>query len=57
MIDTDYDGEIFNVVHSDVPARKQDFVAGEYELDLPQGSARVAVKITDMLGEETVIVG
>lgn len=57
MIDTDYDGETFDVAYSDVPTRKQDFVTGEYELDLPRASAKIAVKITDMLGEETVIVG
>ena len=55
MIDTDYDGKTFNVIHSDVPAKKSDFVAGEYELDLPKASKKVAVKITDMLGEETII--
>lgn len=55
MIDTDYDGKTFNVVHSDVPAKKSDFVAGEYELDLPKTSRKVAVKITDMLGEETLV--
>lgn len=54
MIDTDYDGVVFNVVHADVPARKADFVAGEYTLDVPEGGATVAVKITDMLGEEVL---
>jgi adenine-specific DNA-methyltransferase len=39
-----------------VPARKQDLVAGEYKLDVPKGSKAVAVKIIDMLGEETLIV-
>lgn len=57
MIDTDYDGRTFNVVHSDVPAKKSDFVAGEYELDLPKSSKKVGIKITDMLGEETLIIG
>ncbi len=56
IIDTDYDGKTFNVVHADVPAKKSDFVIGEYELGLPKSSKRVAVKITDMLGEETLIV-
>lgn len=31
-------------------------VAGEYELDLPKSSKKVAVKIIDMLGEEILIV-
>lgn len=55
MIDTAYDGAVFNVVHADVPARKADFVAGEYTLEAPVGEAAVAVKITDMLGEEVLV--
>lgn len=55
MIDTAYDGAVFNVIHADVPLRKTDFVAGEYTLDAPDGEARVAVKITDMLGEEVLV--
>lgn len=56
MIDTAYDGNVFNVVVADVPERKSDVVAGTYELELPAGSAApVAVKITDMLGEEVQV--
>lgn len=55
MIDTAFDGVVFNVAHADVPARKTDFVVGEYELDAPNGEASVAVKITDMLGEEVLV--
>lgn len=55
MVDTNYDGKTFSVVHSDVPAKKSDFVADAYELDLPKTSKKVAIKITDMLGEETLI--
>lgn len=36
MIDTDYDGVVFNVVHADVPARKADFVARQYTLEVPR---------------------
>ena len=54
MIDTAFDGAVFNVVHADVPARKTDLVAGTYELDAPAGESTVAVKITDMLGEEVL---
>jgi hypothetical protein len=57
MIDTNYDGKAFNVAHADVPAKKSDFVAGEYELGLPKNSKKIAIKITDMLGEETMVVG
>jgi DNA modification methylase len=56
LIDTNYNGKTFNITYSDVPAKKQDFVTGEYNLDLPKSSKKVAVKIIDMLGEETLIV-
>jgi hypothetical protein len=56
MIDTAYDGEVFNVVVADVPERKTDVVTGTYEVELPaDSSAPVAVKITDMLGEEVQV--
>ncbi len=55
MIDTSYDGEIFNVALSDTPARKQDLVEGVYELEPPPENATVAVKIIDMLGEEIIV--
>ncbi len=55
LIDTDYSGEHFKIVESDVPKKKTDFVEGEYTVSLPRPDARVAVKIIDMLGEETVI--
>jgi len=54
MIDTSYDGQVFNVALSDVPERKQDLVSGRYELPAPRGKTTVAVKITDMLGEEVI---
>ena len=55
LIDTDYTGEHFTIVESDVPEKKDDFVEGEYTVSLPHPDARVAVKIIDMLGEETVV--
>lgn len=51
LIDTDYDGAVFNVVHSDVPERKNNLVQGRYELPAPRQGATVAVRIIDMLGE------
>ena len=55
MIDTAYDGRVFNVALADVPARKSDLVSGLYELAAPPGkTTTVAVKITDMLGEEVI---
>ena len=55
LIDTDYTGEHFTIIESDVPEKKEDFVDGEYTVSLPRPDARVAVKIIDMLGEETVV--
>ena len=57
LIDTAYDGEVFNVCFSDVPERKQDLVQGRYELPSPPEGSTVAVKVIDMLGEEIVVVG
>ena len=55
LIDTDHDGQVFNVALADVPERKQDFVSGRYELPAPKAGATVAVKIIDMLGEECLV--
>jgi hypothetical protein len=55
MIDSAYDGRVFNIAHADVPEGKEEFVQGRYELPAPVGNAIVAVKVTDMLGEEVVI--
>lgn len=54
LIDTDYNGSVFNVVLSDVPEKKNDLVVGEYELPLPKKGATIGVKIIDMLGEEVL---
>ena len=55
MIDPAYDGKVFNIALADVPERKQDLVQGRYELPAPKGKTVVAVKVTDMLGEEVLI--
>jgi hypothetical protein len=55
MIDPNYQGEVFNIALSDIPAKKSDLVAGSYELPAPEGETTVAVKITDMLGEEVIL--
>ena len=56
MIDTAHDGKVFSVALSDVPERKTDLVSGRYEIPAPAGPTTVAVKITDMLGEEVLII-
>lgn len=55
MIDPAYDGKVFNVAFADVPERKQDLVQGRYELSAPKDKTVVAVKVTDMLGEEVLV--
>ncbi len=55
LIDADHDGAVFNVTLADVPERKQDLVAGRYELAAPPIGAVVAVKVIDMLGEERIV--
>lgn len=55
MIDPAYNGEVFNVVLADVPEKKSDLVVGKYVLPVTKDGTTVAVKITDMLGEEVLI--
>jgi hypothetical protein len=55
MIDSAFDGNVFNVCVADIPERKQDFVQGRYEFLAPTGITKVAVKVTDMLGEEVLV--
>jgi len=55
MIDSNYDGKVFNISLADVPERKNDLVEGKYVVEAKK-SATVAVKVTDMLGEEVLVV-
>ncbi len=55
MIDSNYDGKVFNITLADVPERKNDLVGGKYVIETKKG-ATVAVKVTDMLGEEVLVV-
>lgn len=55
MIDTAYNGDVFNVTLSDIPEKKTDIIVGEYELAAPKGETTIAIKIVDMLGEEVLI--
>ena len=54
MIDADYDGSVFNITLADVPERKNDLVEGKYILEAKNG-ATIAVKVTDMLDEEVLV--
>jgi hypothetical protein len=54
MIDADYDGKVFNITLADVPKQKNDQVEGKYRVEAREG-ATVAVKVTDMLGEDVLV--
>jgi DNA modification methylase len=56
LIDPAFDGSVFSIGTADVPNKKTDFVVGTYELDPATVGPTIAVKITDMLGEEILIV-
>jgi len=56
QIDWDHDGEVFDIATFDLPERKTDLVEGRYTVLAERCGDRVAVKITDMLGEEVLIV-
>jgi len=55
MIDSAYDGKVFNITLADVPEKKNDLVEGKYAVEAKK-NATIAVKITDMLGEEILVV-
>jgi DNA modification methylase len=55
LIDTNYDGKTFHIIYSDVPEKKSDLIKGKYELEIPNGKTKIALKIVDMLGEEVLL--
>lgn len=55
MIDSSYDGKVFDIALFDMPEEKTDLVVGKYELQAPLDETIIAVKITDMLGEEVLV--
>ena len=56
LIDNDYNGEVFNIYHQDIPEKKKDFIDGVYEVPVASPDAKIAIKIIDMLGEETLFI-
>jgi DNA modification methylase len=56
LIDPAYDGTVFRIGTADVPSKNTDFVVGTYELDPATAGTTIAIKITDMLGEEILLV-
>ncbi len=55
LIDNDYDGQIFHIVYSDIPQKNYEVIDGEYEIEIPENKTVVAVKIIDILGNETIV--
>lgn len=53
LIDTNYNGQIFTTCRSDVPAKKKDLIKGCYSIS---ADGKIAIKIVDMLGEESLCV-
>lgn len=57
FIDPAYGGDVFDVVQADIPERRQDLVSGTYRVPRLADSGRpIAVRITDMLGEEVLVI-
>ena len=53
LIDNNYNGSVFNIFQSDIPEKKKDLINGKYEFE---SEGKIAMKIVDMLGEESLIV-
>lgn len=54
-IDPAYDGQVFRASMVDAPLRRSDQVAGYYRVTAPAQPTCVAVRITDVLGEELLV--
>ncbi|CAN5861286.1 hypothetical protein BH10CHL1_BH10CHL1_27210 [soil metagenome] len=54
-IDSAYDGQIFHSILVDAPLKKRDQVQGFYTLAAPLVGSCIAVRITDLLGEEVLV--
>lgn len=53
LIDNNYNGSVFNIFQSDIPEKKKDLIVGKYKIE---SDGKIAMKIVDMLGEESLIV-
>ena len=56
LIDSDYDGNTFHIIFSDIPENKNELIKGEYQIPIERKNANIAIKIIDMLGEESLFV-
>jgi DNA modification methylase len=55
-IDPDYDGRTLRVAVADAPLKRTQLVAGDYVLPAAAAGAKVAVRVTDIWGQETLAV-
>ncbi|MFN8465650.1 MAG: site-specific DNA-methyltransferase [Caldilineaceae bacterium] len=55
-IDPDYDGETLSVTLADAPLKRTQLVAGVYELPAAAVGARIAVRVTDIWGQEVLAI-
>jgi len=53
LFDLNFDGNVFNISESDVPLNDE-LISGVYKFPIPENPSKIAIKIIDMLGEETV---
>jgi len=45
LVDTNYNGNVFNIRFSDVPEERNDLVRGEYELEIPKTKVKSPLKL------------
>ena len=55
-IDPDYDGETLRVALADAPLKRTQLVAGAYEVPAAAVGARIAVRVTDIWGQEALAI-
>lgn len=55
-IDPAYDGSVLRAVLADAPRKRTELVAGEYELPYTAAGTPVAVQLTDIWGQEALVV-
>lgn len=53
-VDLSFNGKDFEIDFSEIPEKKSDLIEGKYEFTTKDCGKQVAVKITDMLGEEVL---
>lgn len=54
-IDPAYDGSVFRAAVMDLPRKRGETVRGDYRVTLSPGAGRLAVRITDVFGAESMV--